>query len=115
MMPKRTRMLSWALALVINATLFISSWWYLQLSFCAGDLKSGTGDTFTALALENTAFYLHLAGVTALCVLVFIRHYRRTPWRIARHLALVAAAPILASISFALMAFSSSHIALKYC
>lgn len=61
MVSVRSR-LSAAVLSTLAALFLAASWEYLQLSWCVGDLKSGTGDVAAALALENRAFHICLAG-----------------------------------------------------
>jgi hypothetical protein len=58
---------------VVGALLIGCSWWFLQLSACAGDLKQATGDIEGALAFERQAFIASALGMLVLTIGIAIR------------------------------------------
>lgn len=107
----RSRPVTVALLSALAAFLLVASWWYLQQSSCAGDLKSGTGNVAEALSLENRAFYIHLAGVVFVSVAVLLHSFRRVKRFWLRAVVLLAVSPAVAAVTFLALALSSNHSA----
>ena len=100
-----------ALLVVVGAVFVVGSWWCLQQSNCAGDLKIGSGDITKASSLEERAFLVHLAGVVALLAAVLVHYFGRVKYFWLRTGALLASSPVVASLSFLGMALFSGHVA----
>jgi uncharacterized membrane protein len=109
MVSIRLRPLALVLFPVIGAVLITSAWWYRQQSICAGDLKSGTGNIAQALSLERKAFYVHVMGVSALSAAILVHYFGRVTWFWLRTGILLAASPIVASVTFFALALFSGH------
>jgi len=106
MSNSRARSIVTATFLLGAALLLGISWWLLQSSYCAGDLKQGVGNVEAAAILEGRAFLVHLIGMVALVTAV-VRFLDAIPlW--GRGLAVLASVP-LAYASFLALALFGGH------
>lgn len=107
MVSVRSRLSAAVLLSVLAALFLAASWEYLQLSWCVGDLKSGTGDVPAALALENRAFHICLAGTLLVSSAALLHSFGRARRFWSRAEVLVAASPALGWVAFLALALFS--------
>mgnify|MGYP003336808878 FL=1 len=111
MVSARSRSVTVAVPCALAAVLLVASWWYLQQSYCVGDLKSGTGNVAEALSVENRAFYIHLAGVVLLSVAFLVHSFGRVKHFWLRAVVLLVASPALSCLTFLALALFSNRSA----
>ena len=104
MVSVRSRLSAAVLLSALAALFLAASWEYLQLSWCVGDLKSGTRDVPAALALENRAFHICLAGPLLVSSAALQHSFGRARRFWSRAVVLVAASPALGWVAFLALA-----------
>lgn len=92
--------------LVVGVLLFVGSWWLLQLSGCAGDLKQATGDIEAALKLEWRAFVASAVGMLAIASAISVGAHKVPSW--LRVLVCLLSFPV-ACIAFLALEFFGGH------